>query len=111
MTQHLTPEQKIDRILAANTERCAPEAARQIAEGQLTAKTWEQTVRMTRELVHATMRRTEDERRPRITPELEALHARALLEARRRQILRDGFKASIEQLALSTQCQEEKISS
>ena len=36
-----TPEQ-IDRILAANTARCAPEAARQIAEGQLTAKAWEQ---------------------------------------------------------------------
>ena len=108
MTQP-TPEQ-IDRILAANTERCAPEAARQIAEGQLTAKTWEQTVRMTRELVHAIMRHTEDERRPRMTPELEALHARALLEARRRRILRDGFKASIEQLALSTRCWEEKIS-
>ena len=53
----------------------------------------------------------EDERRPRMTPELEALHAHAMQEARRRQILRDGFKASIEQLALSTQCQEEKISS
>ena len=64
MTQQPTPEQ-IDRILAANTERCAPEAARQIAEGQLTAKTWEQTVRMTRELVHTIMRYAEDERRPR----------------------------------------------
>ena len=53
----------------------------------------------------------EDERRPRMTPELEALHAHAMQEAHRRQILRDGFKASIEQLALSTQCQEEKISS
>ena len=53
----------------------------------------------------------EDERRPRMTPELEALHAHAMQEARRRQILRDGFKASIEQLALSTQCQEEKLSS
>ena len=53
----------------------------------------------------------EDERRPRMTPELEALHAHATQEARHRQILRDGFKASIEQLALSTQCQEEKISS
>ena len=46
----------------------------------------------------------------RMTPELEAMHARALLEARRRRILRDGFKASIEQLALSTQCREGKIS-
>ena len=53
----------------------------------------------------------EDERRPRMTPELEALHAHAMQEAHRRQILRDGFKASIEQLAVSTQCQEEKISS
>ena len=103
MTQP-TPEQ-IDRILAANTERCAPEAARQVAEGHFTAKTWEQTVRMTRELVHTIMRYAEDELRPRMTPELEALHARALLEARRRQILRDGFKASIEQLALSTRCE------
>lgn len=100
--------EQIDRILAANTERCAPEAARQIAEGQLTAKTWEQTVRMTRELVHTIMRHAEDERRPRMTPELEALHARALLEARRRRILRDGFKASIEQLALSTRCREDQ---
>ena len=47
-----TPEQ-IDRILAANTERCAPEAARQIAEGQLTAEQWRQTVRMTAELMRA----------------------------------------------------------
>ena len=46
----------------------------------------------------------EDERRPRMTPELEALHAHAMQEARRRQIRRDGFKASIEQLALSTRC-------
>lgn len=103
MTQP-TPEQ-IDRILAANTERCAPESARQIAEGQLTAKTWEQTVQMTRELVHTIMRHTEDERRPRMTPEFEALHANAMQEARRRRILRDGFKASIEQLALSTRCE------
>ena len=102
-----TPEQ-IDHILAANTERCAPEAARQIAEGHLTAKSWEQTVRMTHELVHATMRYAEDERRPRMTPELEALHARAMQEARRRQIRRDGFKASIEQLALSTRCREDR---
>ena len=102
-----TPEQ-IDRILAANTERCAPEAARQIAEGQLTAKSWEQTVRMTRELVHTIMRYAEDERRPRMTPELEALHAHALQEARRRQIRQDGFKESIEQLAVSTRCREDR---
>ena len=107
MTQHLTPEQ-IDRILAANTERCAPEAARQITEGQLTAKTWEQTVRMTRELVHTIMRYTEDERRPRMTPELEALHAHAMQEARRRQILRDGFRTSIQQHALPTRCEENR---
>lgn len=106
MTQP-TPEQ-IDRILAANTERCAPEAARQITEGQLTAKAWEQTVRMTSELVHTTMRYAEDERRPRMTPELEALHAHAMQEARRRQIMRDGFKASIEQLAVSTRCREDR---
>ena len=106
MTQP-TPEQ-IDRILAANTERCAPEAARQIAEGQLTAKTWEQTVQMTRELVHTIMRYAEDERRPRMTPELEALHARALQEALRRQILRDGFKTSLQQQALPTQCEEDR---
>ena len=30
--------EQINRILAANTARCAPEAARQIAEGQLTAR-------------------------------------------------------------------------
>ena len=106
MTQP-TPEQ-IDRILAANTERCAPEAARQIAEGQITAKTWEQTVRMTRELVHAIMRYAEDERRPRMMPELEALHAHAMQEARRLQSMRDGFKASIEQLAVSTRCREDR---
>ena len=68
MTQP-TPEQ-IDRILAANTARCAPEAARQIAEGHLAAKTWEQTVRMTRELVHTIMRYSEDERRPRTLRQL-----------------------------------------
>lgn len=99
--------EQIDRILAANTERCAPEAARQIAEGQLTAKIWEQTVRMTRELVH-TMRYAEDERRPRMTPELEALHAHAMQEARRRQILRDGFRTSIQQHALPTRCEENR---
>ena len=63
---------------------------------------------LTRELVHTIMRYTEDERRPSMTPELEALHARALLEAGRRRILRDGFKASIEQLALSTRCWEDR---
>ena len=51
------------------------------------------------------MRHAEDERRPRMTPELEALHAHAMQEARRRQIRRDGFKASIERLALSTRCE------
>ena len=45
-----------------------------------------------------------DERRPRMTPELEALYARALQEALRRQILRDGFKTSLQQQALPTRC-------
>ena len=62
---------------------------------------------MTRKIVDL-MCCAEDERRPRMTPELEALHARALLEARRRRILRDGFKASIEQLAVSTRCREDR---
>ena len=62
----------------------------------------------TDEHVVEVMRYAEDERRPRMTPELEALHARALQEARRRQILRDGFKASIEQLAVSTRCREDR---
>ena len=48
----MTPEQ-IDRILAANTARCAPEALAQIAEGKLTTEQWRQTVRMTSELMHA----------------------------------------------------------
>ena len=47
----------------------------------------------------------DDERRPRMTPELEALHARALQEARRRKILRDGFKTSVQQ-ELPTRCKE-----
>ena len=47
----------------------------------------------------------EDERRPRMTPELEALHAHAMQEARRRQILRDGFRTSIQQ-ELPTRCKE-----
>lgn len=50
MTQP-TPEQ-INRILAANTARCTPEAAAQIAAGQLTTKQWQQTVRITAELMH-----------------------------------------------------------
>ena len=93
MTQP-TPEQ-IDRILAANTARCTPEALAQIAEGKITAKAWEQSVRMTSELVHAIMRYAEDERRPRMTPELEDLHAHPMQEARRRPIMRVGFEASI----------------
>ena len=56
--------EQIDRILAANTARCTPEALAQIAEGKITTEQWQQTVRMTRELVH-TMRYAEDERRPR----------------------------------------------
>lgn len=66
--------------------------------------TWEEGLRKFVDLAMSC-----DERRPRMTPELEALHARALLEERRRRILRDGFKASIEQLAVSTRCREEKI--
>lgn len=65
--------------------------------------TWEEGLR---EFVDFVM--SCDERRPRMTPELEALHARAMLEARRRQILRDGFEASIEQLAVSTRCREDR---
>ncbi len=64
----------------------------------------------TDEHVAEVMSYAEDERRPRMTPELEALHANAMQEARRRQILRDGFKSSADQLAVSTQCREEKIS-
>ena len=60
MTQHLTPEQ-IDRILAANTIRCAPEALAQIAEGKLTTKQWQQAVRMTAELMHALHTKEETE--------------------------------------------------
>ena len=69
--------------------------------------TWEEGLRKFVEIV---MSCADDERRPRMTPELEALHARALQEALRQQILRDGFKANIEQLAVSTQCREAKIS-
>ena len=46
-----TPEQ-INRILAANTTRCTPEALAQIAEGKITTEQWQQTVRMTAELMH-----------------------------------------------------------
>ena len=62
---------------------------------------------MTRKIVDL-MGCAEDERRPRMMPELEALHAHAMQEARRRRILRDGFKASIEQLAVSTRCREDR---
>ena len=44
--------EQLHRILAANTIRCAPEAAAQIAAGQLTTEQWQQTVRMTAELMH-----------------------------------------------------------
>ena len=67
--------------------------------------TWEENLRKSVEIV---MRYAEDERRPRMTPELEALHAHAMQEAHRRQILRDGFKASIEQLAVSTRYREDR---
>ena len=59
MTQP-TPEQ-IDRILAANTDRCTPEALAQIAEGKLTTEQWRQTVRMTSELMHALHTKEETE--------------------------------------------------
>ena len=62
----------------------------------------------TDEHVVEVMRYTENERRPRMTPELESIHANAMQEARRRRILRDGFKVSIEQLALSTRCEGRK---
>ena len=65
--------------------------------------TWEEGLR---EFVDFVM--SCDEHRPRMTPELEALHARALQEALRRQIFRDGFKANIEQLAVSTRCREDR---
>ena len=44
--------EQLHRILAANTIRCTPEAAAQIAAGQLTTEQWQQTVRMTAELMH-----------------------------------------------------------
>ena len=49
----LTPDQ-INRILAANTARCAPEALAQIAEGKFTIEQWQQNMRMVSEIVHAT---------------------------------------------------------
>ena len=55
-----TPEQ-IDRILAANTARCAPEALAQIAEGKLTTEQWQQSVRMTADLMHALHTKEETE--------------------------------------------------
>lgn len=67
--------------------------------------TWEENLRKFVELV---MSCADDERRPRMMPELEALHARALQEALRRQILRDGFKTSLQQQALPTQCEEDR---
>ena len=59
-----------------------------------------------RKSVELVMSCADDERRPRLPPELEALHARALQEALRRQILRDGFKTSLQQQALPTRCEE-----
>ena len=53
----LAPDQ-IDKIIAANTARCAPEALAQIAEGRITAEQWQQTVRMTAEIMRATYART-----------------------------------------------------
>ena len=53
----LTPDQ-INRILAANTIRCTPEAAAQIAEGRITAEQWQQNMRMVSEIMHATYART-----------------------------------------------------
>ena len=49
----LTPDQ-IDKIIAANTARCAPEALAQIAEGRITFEQWQQNMRMVPEIVHAT---------------------------------------------------------
>ena len=67
--------------------------------------TWEENLRKFVELV---MSCADDERRPRMTPELEALHARTLQEALRRQILRDGFKTSLQQQSLPTRCEEDR---
>ena len=44
--------EQINHILAANTARCTPEALAQIAEGKITTEQWQQTVRMTAELMH-----------------------------------------------------------
>ena len=67
--------------------------------------TWEEGLRKFVEIV---MSYAEDERRPRMTPEFEALHAHAMQEALRRQILRDGFKTSLQQQALPTRCEENR---
>ena len=56
----VTPEQ-INRILAANTARCTPDALAQIAEGKLTTEQWQQSVRMTAELMHALHTKEETE--------------------------------------------------
>ena len=56
----LTPDQ-IDKIIAANTARCTPEALAQIAEGKITAEQWQQTLRMTSELMHALHTKEETE--------------------------------------------------
>ena len=55
-----TPEQ-INHILAANTARCTPEALAQIAEGKITTEQWQQTVRMTAELMRALHTKEETE--------------------------------------------------
>ena len=55
-----TPEQ-INRILAANTTRCTPEALAQIAEGKITTEQWRQALRMTSELMHALHAKEETE--------------------------------------------------
>ena len=69
--------------------------------------TVDEIFQMTRKIVDL-MGCADNERRPRMTPELEALHAHAMQEARRRQILRDGFRTSIQQHALPTRCKENR---
>ena len=69
--------------------------------------TVDEIFQMTRKIVDL-MGCADNERLPRMTPELETLHAHAMQEARRRQIRRDCFKASIEQLAVSTRCREDR---
>ena len=53
--------EQINHILAANTARCTPEALAQIAEGKITTEQWQQTVRMTAELMHALRAKEETE--------------------------------------------------